>query len=284
MTLTPSEAAADSARTSRPIRPSTSRRGMWQAQRNSVGPAARDNRTRRSLTSSSGMPAVSGSISASPIRPTRRASALSPSRRVAPPHRPSTISRNASWTTWRPANAALAAVPACSAVTRTWLVANGANAGQYETPASCTALAAECPDFLVRCNPRSGARCRREGARGAAPPPGWSRRASRSRSARRAAPRRGVRRRPRSGSPRRQSRCTSRRQKSASLAKPSVPTSVSRKYAPPIGSGCEARAAQHAAPAGRGGARSRRAAARSSRCRRRPAARRPAPPGTAPNS
>ena len=47
------------------------------------------------------------------------------------------------------ANAALAAVPACSAVTKTWLLANGANAGQFETPASCTALAAECPDILA---------------------------------------------------------------------------------------------------------------------------------------
>ena len=48
------------------------------------------------------------------------------------------------------ANAALAAVPACSAVTRAWLIANGANAGQFATPASCTALAAECPDFLAQ--------------------------------------------------------------------------------------------------------------------------------------
>ena len=48
------------------------------------------------------------------------------------------------------ANAALAAVPACTAVTRTWLLANGANAGQFDTPASCVALAAECPDILAR--------------------------------------------------------------------------------------------------------------------------------------
>jgi hypothetical protein len=46
-------------------------------------------------------------------------------------------------------NAALLSLPACPSITRAWLNANGTNAGKVTTPASCTALAAECPGFVA---------------------------------------------------------------------------------------------------------------------------------------
>jgi hypothetical protein len=46
-------------------------------------------------------------------------------------------------------NATMAALPACSQITRAWLNANASTAGMVQTPASCTALHAECPDILA---------------------------------------------------------------------------------------------------------------------------------------
>jgi len=43
-------------------------------------------------------------------------------------------------------NAALDAIPPCASLTQDWLNANGSTAGTATTPASCTALAAGCPD------------------------------------------------------------------------------------------------------------------------------------------
>jgi hypothetical protein len=46
-------------------------------------------------------------------------------------------------------NAVYTALPSCSALTRAWLSANGSSAGMVTTPASCTALAAQCPDIVA---------------------------------------------------------------------------------------------------------------------------------------
>jgi hypothetical protein len=46
-------------------------------------------------------------------------------------------------------NAVFEALPSCSALTRAWLSANGNSAGMVTTPASCTALAAQCPDIVA---------------------------------------------------------------------------------------------------------------------------------------
>ena len=43
-------------------------------------------------------------------------------------------------------NAAFGSVPACSAVTKAWLTANGDAAGTFTEPASCVSLDAKCPD------------------------------------------------------------------------------------------------------------------------------------------
>jgi hypothetical protein len=43
-------------------------------------------------------------------------------------------------------NTAFGAVPACSALTKAWLTSNGDSIGAIVEPASCTSLAAKCPD------------------------------------------------------------------------------------------------------------------------------------------
>ena len=43
-------------------------------------------------------------------------------------------------------NAAFAALPACAALGRAWLTANGDAAGSFTEPASCISLSAKCPD------------------------------------------------------------------------------------------------------------------------------------------
>ncbi len=43
-------------------------------------------------------------------------------------------------------NTAFGSVPACSAVTKAWLTSNADSIGTYVEPASCTSLAAKCPD------------------------------------------------------------------------------------------------------------------------------------------